>query len=209
MGPPRPLRCPWRMSLVGRHRDGPLASPLHLPLSPRGTTNSLSSPCLPLSNKSQAKNQQRGWQYSAKYHTLENKNQVNKTKWGVFGYISLLCERGPSGLTLFGCDVCFLCKCNWEKPGSTQRNEKMAKRYMYQEFFLLFVYLIKKKKRHLSRDSRAVPHTGRSLEAAIAPSCTRAGQALKLRWQETKSDLQVLQVHRLQNCPWWRFLTPF
>lgn len=70
-------------------------------LSPRGTTNSLSSPCLPLSNKSQAKNQQRGWQYSTKYHTLENKNQVNKTKWGVFGYISLLCERGPSGLTHF------------------------------------------------------------------------------------------------------------
>lgn len=60
-----------------------------------------------------------------------------------------------------------------------QRNEKMAKHYRYQEFFLLFVYLIIKKKGHLRRDTRAVPHTGRSLEAAIAPSCTRAEQALK------------------------------
>lgn len=49
--------------------------------------------------------------------------------------------------TLFGYDVCFFCKCNWEKPASMQRNEKTAKHYMHQEFFLLFVYLIKKKKR--------------------------------------------------------------
>lgn len=164
---------------MGRHRDGPLASPLHLPLSPRGTTNSLSSPCLPLSNKSQAKNQQRGWQYSAKYHTLENKNQVNKTKWGVFGYISLLCERGPSGLTHF-LGVMFVSFAN-----ATGRNQPACRGMRKRQnttctrIFSFICPLKKKKKGHLRRDTRAVPHTGRSLEAAIAPSCTRAGQALK------------------------------
>lgn len=76
---------------------------------------------------------------------------------------------------LFGCDFFF----NFEN--ATGRKQPvcrgMAKHYLPGNFS--FLCLLKKKPHHLSRDTRAVSHTGRSLEAAIAPSCPRAGQALK------------------------------
>lgn len=110
-------------------------------------------------------------------HFREKSGKQNKMG-SIWLHIAAVRKRTEWPDMLFGCDGFFFSKFNWEKPASTHRNEKMAKHCMCQEMFLLFVYW-KKKKRHLSTDTRAVSHTGRSLEAAIARSCPRAGQALK------------------------------